>query len=318
MKKLAVLILLAAFGLLPGCENSSATNQPEAGQDNAQTGFALLESNCLSCHAVNPSEEGKVAPSLAAVKKAYTAAGGSRADFISAFAGFLKKPSAQAAKMPEAVEKYGLMPKMGFSDVQLEAVAAYVYDQAVETPDWATQLYPLEKIKWSSVNAQGEISWVDRGSQLAMATKSVLGKNLLNAINTQGTAGALTFCNTRAIPLTDSMSVALGARIRRVSDQARNPGNRVSDEELAYILQAKEQLRNGQEPKPALRMLEGVAVGYYPITTNKMCLQCHGQPGRDISDATQKEIGRLYPEDQGVGYGENALRGIFVVEMKRD
>jgi mono/diheme cytochrome c family protein len=318
MKKLALLLPLLAFWLLPGCENSSATTRPEAGQGDTQVGFLLLESNCLSCHAVNPGEAGKVAPSLAAVKNAYTAAGGSRTDFIGAFAGFLKNPSAQMAKMPEAVAKYGLMPKMGFSDAQLEAVAAYVYDQAVETPEWATQQYPLEKIKWSSVNAQGEISWLDRGSQLAMATKSVLGKNLLNAINTEGTAAALTFCNTRAIPLTDSMSTALGARIRRVSDQARNPGNRASAEELAYIQQAKEQLRNGQEPKPELRMLEGLAVGYYPITTNKMCLQCHGQPGKDITDATHKEISRLYPEDQGVGYGENALRGIFVVEMKRD
>ncbi len=318
MKRLIFLLPLFAFWLLPGCENPTAATHSADEQANAQVGFSLLESNCSSCHAVNPAAESKVAPSLAAVKKAYMAAGGSRADFISAFAGFLKNPSAQTAKMPEAVDKYGLMPKMGFSDAQLEAVAAYVYDQDVETPEWAAQQYPLEKIKWSSVNAQGDISWIDRGSQLAMATKSVLGKNLLEAINREGSAGALTFCNTRAIPLTDSMSIALGARIRRVSDQARNPGNRAGEEELSYIRQAKEQLRNGQEPKPAIHLQEGLAIGYYPITTNKMCLQCHGQPGKDISDDTQKAISRLYPEDQAVGYGENALRGIFVVEMKRN
>lgn len=318
MRKLALLLPLMAFWLLPGCENAPASTQPAAEEANAQMGFSLLESNCLSCHALDPSGENKIAPSLTEVKNAYMAATGSRADFISAFAGFLKNPSTPTAKMQQAVDKYGLMPKMGFSDAQLEAVAAYVYDQAVEKPDWATQQYPLEKIKWSSVNAAGEVSWLDRGSQLAMATKSVLGKNLLNAINSSGTEAALIFCNTRAIPLTDSMSTALGARIRRVSDQARNPGNRAEDDELAYIRQAKEQLRNGQEPKPELRMLDEVAVGYYPITTNKMCLQCHGQPDKDISETTLRAINRLYPEDQGVGYGENALRGIFVVEMKRN
>jgi hypothetical protein len=58
-------------------------------------------------------------------------------------------------------------------------------------------------------------------------------------------------------------------------------------------------------------------VGYYPIVTNAMCLQCHGTEGVDISPSTQAVIDRQYPDDQATGYGEKQLRGLFVVTMNR-
>ena len=57
--------------------------------------------------------------------------------------------------------------------------------------------------------------------------------------------------------------------------------------------------------------------GYYPITTQAMCLQCHGNPESDIAPETLSAIERFYPEDLATGYGENELRGIWVVEMAK-
>jgi hypothetical protein len=48
-----------------------------------------------------------------------------------------------------------------------------------------------------------------------------------------------------------------------------------------------------------------------------MCLQCHGKPGTDISEATTAKLRQLYPNDKATGYGINELRGIWVVEMNK-
>ena len=54
---------------------------------------------------------------------------------------------------------------------------------------------------------------------------------------------------------------------------------------------------------------------YYPIVTNAMCMQCHGKKDLQIKPETLAAIGEFYPEDKATGYGENELRGIWVVEQ---
>jgi|TARA_B110000240_G_scaffold47236_1_gene53538 hypothetical protein len=60
---------------------------------------------------------------------------------------------------------------------------------------------------YSNTSSNEESSPLQLEKEIAVATKGVLGKNLLNAINTKGVAGAVDFCNTQAIPLTDSMAI---------------------------------------------------------------------------------------------------------------
>jgi mono/diheme cytochrome c family protein len=87
--------------------------------------------------------------------------------------------------------------------------------------------------------------------------------------------------------------------------------------ELAIISDFKTALAAGEKPKAVLRERGEQVVGYYPIVTNGMCLQCHGEAGSQISAATLALIERLYPEDKATGYGVNELRGLFVVGMHR-
>jgi hypothetical protein len=113
------------------------------------------------------------------------------------------------------------------------------------------------------------------------------------------------------------MAVALGAKIKRVSDQPRNPANRANDKELNYIVNAKAELTQGKAASPQLSDLGETMLGYYPITTNAMCLKCHGEPNTQVNQATLDVLNALYPEDMATGYGENELRGIWVVEMNK-
>ncbi len=169
----------------------------------------------------------------------------------------------------------------------------------------------------TETTTENEVNYLETGKELAMQTKSSLGKYLVQALGEKGPEGAVEFCNTKAIPITDSMSLALSATIKRVSDQPRNPDNQANEAELSYINHWKEATQKGEKSTPQLSEIDGQMVGYYPIITNQMCLQCHGQPEQEITSGTLAAINKLYPSDQATGYSSDEIRGIFVVEMSK-
>ena len=315
MKKRSLFILVS-LGALLMTQCTDPSNNGNADQESLEaemaTGFQLLQSNCFNCHNPEAELDDRVAPPMFAVKSHY--ADLSEEDFKKAMVDFLKAPAVEATRMPGAVKRFGLMPIMGFDDAEIEAVATYLYHTKLEAPDWYAQHFEAEQQKYKN-SAKQHPNYLAEGKQLALSTKAVLGKNLLGAIKTQGSAGALEFCNTRAIHLTDSMSTVLGASIRRVSDQARNPNNKANLSEMEYIVRSKQLLSAGQSIAGTIQKIDGKMVGYYPIITNDMCMQCHGSP-EQINPETQNKINALYPQDKAFGYTPNQLRGIWVVSME--
>jgi nitrate reductase cytochrome c-type subunit len=162
------------------------------------------------------------------------------------------------------------------------------------------------------------ISALEQGQKYALKTKSALGKNLMGTIKSKGTIGALSFCNENAISLTNSTGIENNIQIKRVSDKNRNPENKANVNELSYIEKTKDQLMYGKKITPQIQEIDSKMVGYYPIVTNKMCLQCHGNSTSDIKPNTYSKIKELYPNDIAVGYSENELRGIWVVTMPKE
>jgi len=154
------------------------------------------------------------------------------------------------------------------------------------------------------------------GQDFAQQTQTSLAKELKNAIGEKGFPGAITFCNIKALPIIDSMSRALNAKIKRVSDQPRNRTNQAKEGELFYIDMCKNALANNKELKPFVSEDEKHFTGYYPIVTNQLCLNCHGST-KDIGAETLAKINSLYPEDKAQGYKANEVRGLFVVEIDK-
>ncbi len=162
------------------------------------------------------------------------------------------------------------------------------------------------------------ISFKEKGMKYALKAKGVLGKNLINAISSKGTANAMSFCNEKAYHLTDSVAKSLNVHIKRVSDRYRNPSNKANSDELAYIKIAKKQLTDGEKVLPEIQEIDDKVVGYYPIISNSMCLQCHGNPSKEIEKNTFLKINELYPNDLAIGYSSNELRGVWVVTMPKE
>lgn len=318
-KTISILAILLGGVLMLGSCNQKGKNSLEETLQKEQVqykkGLSILRKNCMSCHA--PKEKGAlvIAPGFPAIKEAYLKSDMMIVDFIKSMTAFMLRPSVESARMPEAVERYGLMPNLGMLKQQYDNVATYLLFADLDHPNWYED-FLLESTAQESEIDGDFVNYLQKGMDIAVATKAVLGKNLLSAIKTKGTAEALSFCNERAVVLTDSMSLEHNTRVKRVSDKNRNAINAANEMELAYIKHAHDVLASGGNIEPHVQELEGKMIIYYPILTNAMCLQCHGKPEEDIKPSTLSKLHMLYPQDKGVGYEENELRGIWVVEME--
>lgn len=161
------------------------------------------------------------------------------------------------------------------------------------------------------------LAYAERGLKYALSTQALLGKNLMQAIQKDGTVGAVSFCNEKAYPLTDSMAVVHHAGLKRVSDKPRNQDNQANSEELEYIQTFKQIIANKELPNPIVHDSDTQVQVYYPILTNTMCLQCHGEPNKAIAASTLKELNILYPKDKAIGYDVNEVRGIWSVTFDK-
>ncbi len=175
----------------------------------------------------------------------------------------------------------------------------------------------VAKEKEITLSSEELAKYTEKGFEYVMQTKGALGKNLMGTITKEGTVAALSFCNKKAYPLTDSVANILNVQIKRVSDKNRNPKNKANTVELAYIEKIKTHINLGEKPKPYTIEKEDKILSYYPIMTNGMCMQCHGKSNEEILPNTLAKLNELYPEDKAQGYGINELRGIWVVEMNK-
>lgn len=290
-------------------------------QNELAAGFRALESACFGCHSPNAAMDNRIAPPMATIKKHYIKRSTTFENFRDQLVDFVNDPSEKNAQMPGAIDKFGLMPQLSFDTAVSEQIAYYIYHSPLEAPDWFEQNYKSEQKRnqrMVPLQLTTNADYLRHGKEIALSTKAVLGSNLKQAISSGGALSAIAFCNENAVPITDRMSSELDASITRVSDRPRNADNAANENELAYITAATSSLAVGEQPKPAMTEIDGRMVGYYPIVTNGMCLQCHGTPGKEISDEALTAISARYPHDQAIGYGLNEARGIFVITMQKD
>lgn len=283
--------------------------------EQAPDAFALLENTCFFCHSPGTSKPNKAAPAMATIKKYYQVAYPDEVAFAAAITTYLANPADSLSKIPGAPQQYGLMPKLGHTAEQVDAIARYIFKTPLETEGWYETDYPVAKKNWAA--ARNTQPLLEKASGMASRTKAVLGMYLLTAIKEQGTAGAVSFCATRAIPVTDSMGKELGAIIQRVTDRNRNPANKAGDEALAYLLQSRE-LQAKNSPLAASGKTTGDKFrAFIPIYTDKLCLQCHGAVNVDIKPEVFTRIKTLYPGDQATGFSLNQLRGIWDIQFNQ-
>jgi len=285
------------------CQQNTTDSVENEGFDAA----AYFQNQCSSCHAL---EKDGVGPSLKDIRSTYLQKFESEKAFVEGMYHFLNQPTRENALFANYVEKTGPMPKLLYNDIELKLFLEYLFSTEINQTNWTANP--------SKTEAETVTDFVAKGSELASKTKAELGKNLMAAIAANGPHGAVDFCNTKAIPITDSMSKALNAKIKRVSNKPRNPLNQANENEAAFIQELAENQDKGLPLTPKIKETKSHFLGYYPIIISDNCLQCHGTFPKEISEKTAVSISQKYPQDKATGYKADEIRGIFVVEFSKN
>lgn len=319
------LVFFLAMTLIFSCKNQKNENYSKnkissASEKQEHPGKQLLERNCYVCHSPSATEANRIAPPMIAIKKHYIDENTSKETFVKSMQKFIENPNEKNAKMYGAVKRFGLMPKQVYPEKTIALISEYIYENEIQQPEWFEKHFNKERgngQKECDLDSHKELSFEEKGMKLAMATKSVLAKNLIGKIQKSGTLAALNFCNVKASPLTDSLSIVHKASIKRVSDKPRNLKNKANTEELKAISVFKKDLQLKKESVPILVENSKNVNFYYPIVTNGKCLQCHGDSEVAIQKDVLKQLNKQYPNDLATGYNVNEIRGIWSIVLNK-
>lgn len=159
------------------------------------------------------------------------------------------------------------------------------------------------------------ISFKQQGDSISTIMQRVLLSNVMQATKAGGPAFAVTFCNERAMPLTDSLSKEYNCQIERISDKYRNSSNKPNKNDEDILLR----LGSSNSGEPLLASENGKVVYYKPIRiANPGCLNCHGIENKDIAPKTLEAIVQRYPNDLAIGYKEGDFRGLWKITFQEE
>lgn len=146
---LKAIYLLTSFSLLLyNCKSSK--NQSSIKKPSKQVlaeGYTLAQNNCFSCHNPFNSLENRLAPPMQAVKMHYIKENVSSQQFAKELIAYVTNPSVEKSKMPGAIKRFNLMPKVNLSEEELTKIANFIYYSKIEEPDWFKKHQKQERMK---------------------------------------------------------------------------------------------------------------------------------------------------------------------------
>ncbi|SHM41118.1 Protein of unknown function [Cyclobacterium lianum] len=161
------------------------------------------------------------------------------------------------------------------------------------------------------------IKW---GDEISQEAQTALIGTLQNAIGDKGITGAIDFCQTQALPITREVAEKHGVSIRRVSLKNRNPVNSPNDMEKTLLEAYAFNIENDIEIRPNIQKInDGEVLLYTRAITipGALCLNCHGEPGKEVNEPTLEKIKAQYPEDKALGYKAGELRGMWSISLPK-
>ncbi len=192
-----------------------------------------------------------------------------------------------------------------FEGAKKETLVKKEYTPVTITPDKITRI---------TLNDSVSHILLARGRKIAGAAKVALKKELRKAIKEGGLEHAVEFCYTRAMEITDSISLAEQVIIKRLARKNRNPLNETNEDESnifkGYVLN----YIGGANLKSMVSWDDlGRPVYFNPIMTEAACLNCHGTVGQEVNPEIAAKIAELYPEDKATGFKLGDIRGMWSI-----
>jgi hypothetical protein len=157
----------------------------------------------------------------------------------------------------------------------------------------------------------------EKGIEIVQTCTKAIKSHLASAIRKGGVGYAIEYCNANAYRITDSLSKAYNATIRRTSMNFRNPKN-APDEYEKDVLQIFATAHHNKKPlQPLIRKVnDSTFIFFFPIfVDNPVCLNCHGDPDEVSVKELYGDIRALYPNDKATGYNVGDFRGLWSVRF---
>ena len=168
------LVLLFTLLVLFAC-NDGKQSEYVAGNDIAMLsvdpehpGKALLEKHCYACHNPTTAHENRIAPPMFAIKKHYLRNEVTKEEFTKQFVDWTSGPSADKAKMPGAVEKFGVMPYQEFDTESVKLIAEYLYLTELDTPECCQENMKMKSKRLGGEGGEGRGMMQGKGKGYGM------------------------------------------------------------------------------------------------------------------------------------------------------
>jgi mono/diheme cytochrome c family protein len=105
----------------------------------ADDGQKLFEKYCIACHQIEGPPQ--VAPPVFGVINHVKERYPEREAFIQRIVEWVGNPNSNDSLMPGAIRRFGVMPKMDFPRKDVRKIAAFLYDQPLDLPQWYIEHY---------------------------------------------------------------------------------------------------------------------------------------------------------------------------------
>lgn len=169
-----------------------------------------------------------------------------------------------------------------------------------------------------TVDVDEEDDIVALAAPAAAALRQGLVTRLTAALEEGGPAGAVEFCSSEALPLTETIQGEMdgGLTLKRTSFRYRNPVNAPDEAEEAALLEFERSLQGPGEPLTSMtQTVSQTEYRYYePLYVGEPCLQCHGNPER-LAPEVRAILDERYPADLATGYAAGDFRGLIRVSV---
>lgn len=91
----------------------------------SNVGEMLFNGNCLACHNIKTEVS---APSMVKIRDVYLDIFPRKEDFVNFMTNWVYEPEEDTAFMPNAIDKYGLMPNLHYDQQMLEDISIYIFE----------------------------------------------------------------------------------------------------------------------------------------------------------------------------------------------
>ncbi|MFN3403342.1 MAG: DUF3365 domain-containing protein [Cytophagaceae bacterium] len=160
----------------------------------------------------------------------------------------------------------------------------------------------------------------EKGQKIVDSSMRMIFKTLDSLTKAGNISTAIPYCS-EVRPQVKSIGDFYGAHyIRRTSLKIRNPENKPDSLEISLLDSYEFNKENNLELSSNLQSLKkGSEILFTSpiIIPSGICLNCHGNPDKEITPEVLAEIRKKYPEDKAVNYQVGDLRGMWSIRFLR-